>query len=110
MQKKPSGKEAAWLTVFFWGGGGGCTGPLGDTPSVELMEKGWEPVFSPLTLSWLIFGPPLQVLESKASVLREPVCGEADSGPLREAEAFCSALAHCLASSSEQLLLILTGA
>lgn len=40
---------------------------------MELMEKGWEPEFSPLTLSWLLLGPPLQVLESKASLLMEPV-------------------------------------
>lgn len=45
----------------------------GTHPLWSLMEKGWEPEFSPLTLSWFIFGPPLQVLESKASLLMEPV-------------------------------------
>lgn len=40
VQKKPSGDEAARLTIFFWGRGGGCAGPLGDTSSVEPDGKG----------------------------------------------------------------------
>lgn len=40
VQKKPSGEEAARLTIFFWGRGGGCAGPLGDTSSVEPDGKG----------------------------------------------------------------------
>lgn len=35
VQKKPSGEEAARLTNFFWGRGGGCRGPLGATSSAE---------------------------------------------------------------------------
>lgn len=40
VQKKPSGEEAARLTNFFWGRGGGWRGPLGDTSSVEPEGKG----------------------------------------------------------------------
>jgi hypothetical protein len=41
VQKKPSGEEAARLTIFFWGRGGGCAGPPpGDTSSVEPDGKG----------------------------------------------------------------------
>lgn len=35
VQKKPSGEEAARLTNFFWGSGGGWRGPPGDTSSVK---------------------------------------------------------------------------
>jgi len=40
VQKKPSGEEAARLTSFFWGRGGGCRGSPGDTSSVEPEGKG----------------------------------------------------------------------
>lgn len=78
VQKKPSGEEAARLTIFFWGRGGGCAGPLGDTSSVEPDGKGTgAKSFFPLMVGeWVAShdGPPsLQVLESEARLSVEPV-------------------------------------
>lgn len=78
VQKKPSGEEAARLTIFFWGSGGGCAGPLGDTSSVEPEGNGTgAKSFFPLVVGECAGsddGPPsLAVLESEARLSVEPV-------------------------------------